>query len=171
MADDSRTGTAADVVYDAVHAGAIGGSVVALFFLVIDALNGQPLFTPSLMGSVLFEGAAASGVGEVRLDMVAYYSIVHFATFGALGAGAAFLVHEVEIHSRHPGEVLAFFFVLFEAGFFVSAALFLPGVIEVLGVFRLFVVNLLAAGSMGLFLLSQHRPDLWQKFRHAAHLG
>jgi hypothetical protein len=39
----------------------------------------------------------AEGVMGVRLDMVAAYTVVHFATFGVLGALISLVVHEVEI--------------------------------------------------------------------------
>ncbi|HET9947919.1 MAG TPA: hypothetical protein VFQ22_03220, partial [Longimicrobiales bacterium] len=44
---------AEDLAFDAFYGGAIGGSTIALFFLVVDGLQGRPLFTPSLIGHVL----------------------------------------------------------------------------------------------------------------------
>lgn len=161
----------ADVVYDAVHCAAIGGSVVALFFLVVDLVEGHALFTPSLMGSVLFGGMAAEAVHEVRLDMVAYYTMVHFAAFGVLGGAIAFLVHEVELHAKHPLVVLAVIFAFFEGAFFVGATWAMPGVIARLGAGSIAAANALAAGAIALFLLSSHRGDLWQRMKHAAHLA
>ena len=160
----------ADLIYDAFYSGAIGGSVVALFFLVVDVLGGRPLFTPSLMGSVLFGGADAASVTDVRLDMVGYYSIVHFAVFGAVGAVVALVVHQVEIRSRHPAEILGVLFVVFEGGFLISATLFMPGVLQQLGAFRVVVANLLAASAIGLFLLAEHNPEAWQRIKQQAHL-
>jgi hypothetical protein len=158
------------MLYDAFFSGGIGGSVVVLYFLVVDVLNGQPLYTPSLMGSVLFEGASAEAVSGVRLQMVAYYSLVHFASFSALGALLAFLVHEVELHSRHPALVVLLSFLIIECAFACSAALFLPGVIEHLGALHIAAANLLTAGSIALFLLGSHRPEAWQRMRQALHL-
>jgi len=163
--------SAADVVYDAVHCAAIGGSVVALFFLLLDVLQGHALFTPSLMGSVLFGGMAAGAVHEVHLDMVAYYTIVHFAAFGVLGGAIAYLVHEVELHAKHPVVVLAVIFALFEVAFFAGATWGMPGVIERLGAGWIALANALAAGAIALFLLATHRADLWLRLKHAAHLA
>lgn len=162
----SRSGTRADLVYDSVYSGAIGGSVVALFFLIVDAANGQPLYTPSLMGSVLFGGGAAEAASGVRLDMVGYYSAVHFLIFGAAGTLVSFLVHEVELHARHPGEVLLLIFVVLEGGFFMAALVLMPGVMSQLGAFRVAMANLLAAGGMGAFLLKEHNPELWHRVKH-----
>ncbi len=61
--------------------------------MVADLLDGRPLFTPSLMGSVMFLGMAAEDVEKVRLDAVAYCSIVTFiaclADRSASGAAVA----------------------------------------------------------------------------------
>jgi hypothetical protein len=163
--------TPADLVFDSFYSGAIGGSVVGLFFLAVDAMNGQPLFTPSLMGSVLFLGAAAQDVTTVQLDAVAYFSIVHMAGFCAVGAVISFLIHEIELHSRHPAVVLLVLFVVLEVGFFLTASLALPGVIARVGVLTVGGANLLAAGLMALFFVWSHNNEAWEKIKHATHLA
>ena len=85
--------------------------------------------------------------------------------------GVAFLVHEVELHARHPALVLLTLFLVFELAFVLVASILMPGVIKTLGPVRVGMANLLAAASMALFLVISHRPDLWQRLRHAAHLG
>jgi hypothetical protein len=159
----SASKTRADLIYESFYSGVLGGSVVALFFLVVDAIGGQPLFTPSLMGSVLFSGASAETVSGVRLDMVAWYSLVHFATFAALGTGMTLLVYEVGLHSRHPLLVLVALFAVFEVGFAVAAGLLMPGVMARLGPMTVAAANLLAAGVMGGYLLHEHHPGAWQR--------
>lgn len=161
----------ADLIYESFYSGALGGSLVALFFLLVDSLKGQPFYTPSLMGSVLFAGSDVASVTGVQLDMVAYYSVVHFAVFGIIGAAVCFLVHEVELHARHPAEVLVLLFLVLEGGFFVGTSLAMPGVMAQLGAFRVAVANLLAAVGMGLFLLAQHSPERWQRIKQFAHIG
>ena len=173
MADSTPTlsRTTGDFLYDSFYSASIGASVVALFFLFIDAFQGQPFFTPSLMGLVMFTGADAATVSEVRLDMVAYYSMVHMVAFGALGMLLAFLVHEVEIHAKNPAQLFLLFFLVFEAAFLVASRLLLPGVNELLGHFRIFLANLCAAGAMAVFLYQAHTDNAWQRFKHAAHLS
>ena len=173
MAANARTssGTLGDLVYDAFYAGGIGGSIVALFFLALDVWRGQPLLTPSLMGSVLFLGAPAASAAAVRLDMVAAYTLVHFAAFGLLGTLVAVAVHELELHAKHPLIVGLSIFALAEIAFYAAAGLFLPGVIEAVGAVPIAVANLLAAAGIGLFLLSSHRPDLWSRVKHALHVA
>ncbi len=159
--------TKADLIYESFYSGAVGGSAVALFFLVIDAVQGEPLFTPSLMGSVLFGGESAESVVGVHLDMVAWYSLVHFGIFGLLGTGMTLLVYEVGRHSRHPMLLLLLIFGVLEAGFVLVSAVALPGVLARLGALPVASANLLAAGAMGVYLLHEHRPGLF--VRHAAH--
>jgi len=171
MADTAQAPSASlgDLVYDAFYAGGIGGSIVALFFFARDVWNGEPLFTPSIVGSALFLGSVAEPA--VRLDMVAVYTLVHFAAFALLGAVVAVAVRELELHSKHPLVTGLVIFGLAELGFFAAAALFLPGVVELVGAGWIGAANLLAAIGIALFLLSSHRPDLWYRLKHAMHLA
>ena len=95
---------------------------------------------------------------------------MHFGAFGVFGFLVSLLVHEAELHARHPGEVLGLLFVIFEGGFFIAAHLLMPGVTEVVGAFRLFIVDLMAAATMGIFILAGHSPETWQRLEHAAHI-
>jgi len=160
-----------ELAFDACYCGAVGGSVVAIFFLIVDAVNGQALFTPALMGTVLFAGADAATVDAVRIDMVAYYTGVHFASFGALGVAVSVVVHEVELHARHPALLLVLLFAALEGGFALAASAFLPGVIERVGPVLVAFANLMAAGGIGLFLLTSHQPAVWQRAKHAIHIA
>jgi hypothetical protein len=163
---DSRT--RGDLIYDAFYSGAIGGSAVALFFLLVDLIRAEPLFTPSLMGNVLFAGGDASTAQGVQLDMVAFYTITHFVMFGVIGALASTAVNEAELHARHPGLVLLALFVTFELGFTMLGAFAMPGVIARIGAVYIAAANLLAAGGMGLFFMATHQTRFWQWVKHAA---
>lgn len=160
-----------DLVYETFYSAAIGGSTIALFFLVVDSIAGRPFFTPSLMGSVLFLGVPAHAVTEIRLDMVARFSIVHFAAFGVVGLCVTLLVHWVERYARHPLLVFAVLFGWFELGTMGVAAVLLEGVMGRLGPLLVALANLSAALSMGLFFLYARRPDRWVRFQRGAHPG
>ena len=161
----------ADFLFDSFYAGGIAGSVVALFFLAADVVDGQSLFTPSLMGSVLFLGVAAEDVTDVHLGAVAYFSIVHFAAFGVVGTLVTWLVHEVELHSRHPAAVLVVLFAILEAVFLLVGSLAMPGIITKLGIVRVGIANLLAATLMAFFFVVSHREDAWERIKQAARLA
>lgn len=160
--------TRGEYLLEAFYAGIFGGSAVALFFLVSDTLAGRPFFTPSLLGSVLFLGAEASDVASVRFDAIVYFSVVHIIAFTALGALLSFVVHEVELHSKHPALVMLVLFGIIEAGFFVVAPVLLPGVIDVLGMISIATANLLAALVLALFFVLTHHAVTRGKFKHNA---
>ena len=155
----------ADVMYDAFYSAAVGGAALGLFFLVVDSARGRPFFTPSLMGSVLFLGVAADTVTEVRLDMVAFFTMIHFAIFGAVGLVLSILVHEVEVHSRHPRDLIGALFLVLEGGFLISANLFMPGAVSAIGFGRIVIGNLVTAVAMALFLMRSHNPAAWRRLK------
>ena len=166
LKSEARVRTRADLAYESLYCAAIGGSVIALFFLVIDAYNGAPLFTPSLLGGVLFGGVDAKAITEVRMDWVAYATITHFVVFTAIGFGVTLVAHEVELHSRHPFTILFGVFAVIEWVFLVAAMFLLPGVVHTLGFWRVAGANLIAAGGMAAFLWANHQPEAWERFKN-----
>jgi hypothetical protein len=171
LKSEARVRTRADLAYESLYCAAIGGSVIALFFLVIDAYNGQPLYTPSLLGGVLFGGVDAQSVTEVRMDWVAYATIAHFLVFSVIGIGVTLVAHEVELHSRHPFTILFGVFAAIEWVFLVAGMFLLPGVVGVLGFWRVAGANLLSAAAIAVFLWANHQPEAWERFKHAAHFA
>lgn len=164
--------TIGDYAYDAIYAGGIGGGLVALFFLVWDVVTGQgALFTPSLMGSVLFGGARPDEVATVNMMSVAKYTAFHFVAFGLLGLFISVLTHQAEIRARHPILIIGVVFLVLEAGFWIAASAAIPGVIERIGALPVAAANLLAAVGISLFLVFTHRPDLWLRVRRALRIA
>ena len=166
------THTIGDYAYDAIYVGGIGGGLVALFFLVFDVVvHGEALFTPSLMGSVLFGGLSPDSVQAVDMTAVAQYTAVHFLAFGLLGFGISFITHQAEMRARHPVVAIGLVFLVLEVGFWLAASLAIPGVIHRLGALPVAAANLLAATGIALFLAFTHRPELWLRVRRALHLA
>jgi hypothetical protein len=148
----------ADVVYDAFFGGGIGGSTIALFFLVVDVLEGHPLLTPTMMGAVLFNGVAASSVETVRLDMVSYFSIVHFATFFVLAGALSYLSRVSRAIEGHLLVMAALVFSVLTAFILAADWLFMPGVVATLGYGPVIVGNALTGLAMAAFMKWSHRP-------------
>src|ERR1700682_3500000 len=73
--------------------GILAGSVVALWFLLVDALAGHPFHTPGALARTLSHHGAA--VPMARL--VAAYTVVHFGVFAALGIVAAWVLNALEL--------------------------------------------------------------------------
>lgn len=155
--DDHPEPSIGDIYYEAFYSAAIGGAVIALFFLAIDVFGGRPLFTPSLLGTVLFTDVDAQAVDTIRYDMMAWYTVIHLVSFGALGLVATPLVRWVE--ERTGGSAIAPFLVLFAlvgGGFFVGAGLLMPGVVAVLGSGMVLLASALTAAAMTAFLRNAH---------------
>jgi len=171
LKSEAQVRTRADLAYESLYCAAIGGSVIALFFFVIYAGNGRPLFTPSLLGGVLFGREAAELITEVRIDWVAYATMLHFIVFGVIGTGVAIVAYEVELHSRHPANMLFAVFAVIEWVFLVAARFLLPGVVGVLGFWRVAAANLLAAAGIAAFLWANHRPGAWERFKQTTHFA
>lgn len=75
---------------DGLVAGLLAGLTVAAFFLVVDALQAEPLRTPRFLAGVLL------GQGE-GLGPVAAFTALHLAAFAAIGAGAVGLFRATEL--------------------------------------------------------------------------
>ena len=174
MNDSARASRHAlgDYAYDAIYVGGIGGGIVALFFLLYDVVAHRgALFTPSLIGSVLFDGADASRVQSVDMMAVAKYTAFHFLAFGVLGFFVSVLAHQADIRARHPVAALGILFVILEAGFWIGSKVVIPGALSRIGVAPVTVANLFAAAGIACFLTATHRPEVWARVRRTLHLG
>lgn len=153
----------AETAVNGVVAGVLGAVTVALFFLVVDAMRGEPLMTPTVLGSALFLGQRASEVEGVRISMVLAYTGVHMLAFVAVGFAAAYLVAQLE---QNPpfGLLLVLVLVCLEAGFLAFTTGLMPGVLGVLGTGLVLVANLLSALVMAFFLLRYRHPRALREF-------
>lgn len=149
-----------DVLGDGFYAGAIGASVVALFFLVLDAIQRDPFYTPSLVGSVLFGGAEPGPDVPVDLTMVAYFTVVHGGAFVAFGVAYDFLLSRLKETPDLPLIAISCF-ILLEVGVVALASLIAPGLAEQIGYGPIGAANALAAIGMSVWLryFALHRDD------------
>lgn len=147
---------AAAVLFEGFLTGMIGAGIVAAWFLFVDLIQHGPLYTPSLLGTVLFKGSEAAA-GHVAIDpgMVAAYTIVHHLAFVGVGVVASFLVTEME---RTPplGIALVFLFVFFETAFHIYMIAIGQGVLGAIAFWGVAVANLLAAAGMAAVLWYRH---------------
>src|SRR5437867_8834363 len=82
-----------DILLDGLFAGTIGALAVALWFLLLDAIAGRPLYTPALLGGVLLQGSSPVA-WEVTIAPlpIAVYTAFHFVVFIAFGVLASYLM-------------------------------------------------------------------------------
>jgi hypothetical protein len=142
-------GGAGSVLGEGIVAGLIGAAIVALWFLAIDTIRGEPLRTPELLGTAFLRqvpGPAAAWS----------YTVIHGAAFITFGIVASILVATAE---RQP--VFVFFLVIlftaFEVFSFGAIIIMANWVLDEVAGWTIFVGNLLAAGAMLGFFYRRHR--------------
>jgi len=155
-----------NIVYETFYTGAVGGSVVAVLFLVLDAIAGRPLFTPSVAGSAMFLGVPPDLHGSSSLEAVALFTPVHFLLAGGLGLLTALLVRAVEPARNRPVLAAALLFVVIEGAFLLGTSILYPSMPAVLGYARVALVNLLAAAAMVAWV--HHSGHVEDEARHDA---
>lgn len=151
------------VVREGVVAGLLGAAVVALWFLIFDALAGRVFFTPAALGSALLFGARGAAEVQITTVTVLIYTLIHIAAFIVLGLVAATLVLAAE--SQPPillGMILIF--AASEALFLGVVAVFASWVLDTLGWVNIVVANLLSAIAIGAYLWGEH-PTLRREVR------
>jgi hypothetical protein len=137
------------VLGEGIAAGLVGAAVVALWFLAIDAIRGEPFRTPKLLGAALLGQSAPAAA-------VLSYTIVHGLAFIVVGVIAALLIAGAE---RQPLFVFALviFFTAFEVFFFGAVVILAKWVLDELAGWTIFVGNLLSAAAMLAYFFKGHR--------------
>lgn len=76
-----------------VIGGVVAGSVVALWFLVRDLATTEVFYTPALLASALMNEEFIRPTAR----LVAYYTVLHFGVFAALGLGTGALLRVLKV--------------------------------------------------------------------------
>ncbi len=136
-------------------AGLIGAGGVALWFLIIDTIDGRPLFTPAVLGSAVFWGLRDATAVDIAFPTVIGYTMLHVLAFCFIGTIAAVLAALVDAFP--PTLFLAFvFFAIFEFGFYIALATLAQPLLGALAWWNVMIGNLLAAVGMGYYLWRVH---------------
>lgn len=141
-----------------VITGLIGAGAVALWFLVIDVMTGQPFYTPAALGSLVFLGAGGPEQVAVGPGVVASYTVLHLAVFTAIGLGVAWAAEKVE---RAPELwLMTLMALLILEGLFFGVLMGLGDwVLGALSWWSVGLGNLIAIAAMGGWIWSR-RPEL-----------
>jgi hypothetical protein len=137
------------VLWEGVVSGIVGAAVVAIWFFAIDAIRGEPLRTPKLLGIALLRQPD-------QTTAIVVYTLLHgliFVMFGILGA---FLVAAAE---RQPVILFALIivFTAFEIFFFGAVVILASWILDYVAGWTIFLANLLAAAAMLAFYFRGHR--------------
>jgi hypothetical protein len=76
----ARESELSGVYGEGIVAGLLGAATIAVWFLIVDTINGQPLHTPTVLGTTLFRGGAGLDHPEtlpVSYEMVMAFTWVH----------------------------------------------------------------------------------------------
>jgi hypothetical protein len=150
---------------EGVIAGILAAATIAVFFFIVDTVQGRPFYTPSVLGTALFRGGRgleSSATLPISGGMVLMFTWVHALVFAAIGGIVAWLLDAVE---RKPdvgfGVVILFTvaFAVFEFGLVAAAAVFAPPVFRALSWPAILLANLLAAVVMAVYFRLRH-PQL-----------
>jgi hypothetical protein len=136
------------VLREGIVAGLVGAAVVALWFLAIDAIQGEPLRTPKLLGTALLRQSTATAA-------VLAYTVLHGLAFIVVGVIGSMLIAGAE---RQPLFVFALviFFTAFEVFFFGAVVILAKWVLDELAGWTIFVGNLLSATAMLAYFFKGH---------------
>ena len=148
---------------EGTFAGAIGAVCVALWFFIIDLLQGHPLRTPSVLGQVLLFGREHPNLAQVDFGAVVAYTAVHLAVFLAFGFGIVALTRWAARESAVRYAVLQVF-IVFEVFFYGLLSLVSETTRELFPFWTVLGANTLAAAAMGLYLWRRH-PEFRQLLR------
>lgn len=152
----SLVGDWAGVIREGVLGGMIGAATVAVWFLVYDAVKGEPLRTPALLGAAVFQGLTDPSALEIKAGAVLGYTVLHALAFAIFGIAAAVVLVAAE---RQPVLLLGLFmlFAAFEVFFFGLVMMLAQSLLGGLVWWAIFIANLLAAAAMLIYFFLGHR--------------
>jgi hypothetical protein len=144
-------------------AGCIGAAAVAIWFLIVDAVNGRPFFTPAMLGSAVFWGVREPSQVVIEYSRIIGYTMIHVSAFIVVGVVAAALAAEVEV-APPTLYLLVVFFAVFEFGFYVTVAILAQPLLGSLAWWNVAIGNAIAALGMGYYLWREH-PKIGEELR------
>ncbi len=136
---------------DGILTGIVGAVVVSLIFLLLDFANGRPFYTPSLLGSVIFQGRLVSELSDPDPIMVFAYTGLHGIAFLLVGFLLAGLFREFEKHPKLGLELLILLLVFEGLLMGVEVTVF-PALVGELGAWAVATANVASLIAMFAFL-------------------
>src|SRR5918996_5716212 len=84
-----------NVYEEGIVAGLIGAATIAIWFLILDAIEGRPFYTPTVLATALFRGGAGLASPEhlpPSFELVLWFTWVHVLVFIVIGGAASGLL-------------------------------------------------------------------------------
>ncbi len=158
---ETYTSDISKLYLEGMVAGIIGAATIVIWLLIWDTINGQPLYTLSVLGTALFgrgEGFSSPESIRVSLEMTLMLTWVHGLVFAVIGGIASRLLRVAE-QNPDLGFGIVLLFVVLEVGFVGATFLLVEPVLQALAWPAILFGNLLAATAMAGYLWHQH-PNL-----------
>lgn len=153
------------VLREGFWAGCIGAAAVAVWFLIVDTINGRPFFTPAMLGSAVFWGATSPSQVVIEFSRVVGYTMIHTSAFVVLGTVAAALTAQAE--DTPPALFLVIVLAcFFEVGFYVLVAILAQPLLGALAWWSVAIGNAIAASAMAFYLWRAHPAIAAELKRH-----
>lgn len=121
--DEHRDFDAARFRKQGAVAGLFGALLLAAWFLYVDVVRGEPLFTPTLLANALLSGGVAGEGAETlrgSILMTVLFTAVHGLVFVLIGLGVAEVVLRFA-HARSTALIVLLLFCVLCAAFFAFA--------------------------------------------------
>ena len=141
-------------VHEGAVAGALGATVVAAWFLIVDTLQARPLHTPRLLGDALMRAIGWEPfLGQA--GPVILYTLVHYAAFAVLGMIAVLVVHA---SFKEPTLLLGLLmvFVMAQVAIYMYILLLDITLLGQIAWLQIGLANVMAALAMGRYLWWRH---------------
>jgi len=140
-------------VREGVSAGLIGATAIAVWFGILDAIAGNLLGTPRMLGASLATLFSANAATDAATSF-ALYTVFHFAMFVGIGLLFSWVV---SIAERTPSALIGFIglFIIFEVGWVGWTTVLAQGFGELTWL-QVFIANLIGAVAMGYYMYRQH---------------
>lgn len=123
-----------DVLKRGAISGAVGATVLALWFLAVDFALGEPLRTVAFVSDALLGGGAAA---------IPAYAVLHYVSFFVIGLASAWALYRVPVKAPYlVGTALGFF--LFDMIFYWSVAVTGADIVAEVGWREVLVGNIVA---------------------------
>ncbi len=152
-------------VREGIITGALGATGVAVWFLIVDTVAGQPFFTPRVLGEGL-QSIVAPEATMSAFAIVALYTVFHYAVFFIAGIVIVAIIHGTD---KQPAMLSGVFilFIAFEVAFYGYVAMLqLATRLEGIAWYQIGAANFVAAALMGRYLWSMH-PELTAQFNES----
>ncbi|NNG14965.1 MAG: hypothetical protein HKM89_00705 [Gemmatimonadales bacterium] len=152
-----------DTVKEGLVSGLLGGTAVAVWFLVLDVIAGRAFYTPSVLGQVVVFRNVEPVTTGLDIPAILAYTAVHFIAFIAFGLVVATLMR---LATDQPYFRIAILILLVTFEFFFAFFMLMLSEItkQAFPFWVVLTANGLAIISMGIYFYRKH-PALIKALR------